>query len=153
MDGIFGIGLAEMLIIALVLFLIGGPANTAKWARDLGRFVGKARQMWVETLAGLEREIGPEGKEIMDAARELGQGARDAARMNPTRQLIGETMRMVEEAADTREERSPAAARPPAPGAAASPSPVAEAERPAPADDAPRYPAWLPPDGVPPQAP
>ncbi len=148
MDGIFGIGLAEMVIIALVLFIIGGPANTARWARDLGRFVRKARQMWAETLAGLEREIGPEGKEIMDAARELGQGARDVARMNPTRQLTSETMRMVEDATDTRETVSPAAPRSPAPASPAPPPPAAAAaaELPAPADDAPRYPAWLPPD-------
>ena len=33
MDGIFGVGLAEMLIIGLALFVIGGPENTAKWAR------------------------------------------------------------------------------------------------------------------------
>lgn len=146
MDGIFGIGLAEMVIIALVLFIIGGPANTAKWARELGRFVRKARQMWAEALADLEQEIGPEGKEIMDAARELGHGARDVTRMNPTRQLMSETMRMVEEATDTREVRSPSPTRPPAPVAPASSPPPAEAEPPAPAGDAPRYPAWTPPD-------
>lgn len=146
MDGIFGIGLAEMVIIALVLFIIGGPANTAKWARELGRFVRKAHQMWAEALADLEQEIGPEGKEIMDAARELGHGARDVTRMNPTRQLMSETMRMVEEATDTREVRSPSPTRPPAPVAPASSPPSAEAEPPAPADDAPRYPAWTPPD-------
>ncbi len=146
MDGIFGIGLAEMMIIALVLFIIGGPTNTAKWARDLGRFVRKARQMWAEALVELEQEIGPEGKEIMDAARELGQGVRAAARMNPTRQLMSETMHMVEDATDTREERSPSPAKPPAPAAPASPTAAADAERPAPANDAPRYPAWLPPD-------
>lgn len=146
MDGIFGIGLAEMVIIALVLFIIGGPANTAKWARELGRFVRKARQMWAEALADLEQEIGPEGKEIMDAARELGHGARDVTRMNPTRQLMSETMRMVEEATDTREVRSPSPTRPPAPVAPASSPPPAEADPPAPADDAPRYPAWTPPD-------
>lgn len=146
MDGIFGIGLAEMVIIALVLFIIGGPANTAKWARELGRFVRKARQMWAEALADLEQEIGPEGKEIMDAARELGHGARDVTRMNPTRQLMSETMRMVEEATDTREVRSPSPTRHPAPVAPASSPPPAEAEPPAPAGDAPRYPAWTPPD-------
>lgn len=146
MDGIFGIGLAEMVIIALVLFIIGGPANTAKWARELGRFVRKARQMWAEALADLEQEIGPEGKEIMDAARELGHGARDVTRMNPTRQLMSETMRMVEEATDTREVRSPSPTRPHAPVVPASSPPPAEAEPPAPADDAPRYPAWTPPD-------
>ncbi len=146
MDGIFGIGLAEMMIIALVLFIIGGPTNTAKWARELGRWVRKGRQMWAEALAQLEQEVGPEGKEIMDAARELGQGARDAARMNPTRQLMSETMRMVEDATDMREERSPSPAKPPAPAAPAPLPPSADAEHPAPADDAPRYPAWTPPD-------
>ena len=44
MDGIFGVGLAEMLIIGLVLFIIGGPENSAKWARELGRFVRLARR-------------------------------------------------------------------------------------------------------------
>ncbi|MBP8973748.1 MAG: hypothetical protein KBH93_07705 [Anaerolineae bacterium] len=146
MDGIFGVGLAEMAIIALALFIIGGPANTAKWARDLGRYVRKARQMWTEALAQFEQEVGPEGKEIMDAARELGHGARDITHMNPARQLMSETMRMVEEATDTREVRSPSPAKPPAPVPPASSPPAAEAERPAPADDTPRYPAWLPPD-------
>ncbi|MEB2288946.1 MAG: hypothetical protein OZ934_12615 [Anaerolineae bacterium] len=146
MDGIFGIGLAEMVIIALALFIIGGPANTAKWARELGRFVRKARQTWAGVLADLEQEVGPEGKELMDVARELGHGARDVTHMNPARQLMSETLRAVEGATATHEVRSPAAARPLAPGAAESPPSTAGAEPAAPAGDTPRYPAWLPPD-------
>lgn len=136
MDGIFGIGVAEMLIIALVLFIIGGPTNTAKWARELGRFVRQARQAWAQTLAELEREMGPEGKELLDAARELGQGAREVTRMNPTRHLVADTLRMVEEATDLREDRPAPGAN--APSASASPSETKPGE--------PTYPAWLPPD-------
>ena len=45
MDGIFGIGVAEMLIIALALFVIGGPENTAKWARRR-RVMRQVREAW-----------------------------------------------------------------------------------------------------------
>ena len=44
MDGIFGVGLAEMLIIGLALFVVGGPKNTAKWAREMGKMVRQVRQ-------------------------------------------------------------------------------------------------------------
>ncbi|GAB4409832.1 MAG: hypothetical protein Kow00106_03500 [Anaerolineae bacterium] len=136
MDGIFGIGVAEMLIIALVLFIIGGPTNTAKWARELGRFMRQARQAWAQTLAELEREMGPEGKELLDAARELGQGAREVTRMNPTRHLVADTLRMVEEATDLREDRPTPGVN--APSASATPAETKPTE--------PTYPAWLPPD-------
>ncbi len=140
MDGIFGIGVAEMLIIALVLFIVGGPTNTAKWARELGRLVRQIRLAWAQTLAELEREMGPEGKEILDAARELSQGAREMTRMNPTRHLVTDTLRMVEEATDLREERPVT----PASGAE-TPVPPAPAESDTPSAK-PTYSAWLPPD-------
>ncbi len=140
MDGIFGIGVAEMLIIALVLFIVGGPTNTAKWARELGRLVRQVRLAWAQTLAELEREMGPEGKEILDAARELGQGAREVTRMNPTRQLVTDTLRMVEEATDLREDR------PAVPGSGAEAlAPPTSTESDAPSAR-PTYSAWLPPD-------
>jgi Sec-independent protein translocase protein TatA len=139
-DGIFGIGVAEMLIIALVLFIIGGPTNTAKWARELGRLVRQIRLAWAQTLAELEREMGPEGKEILDAARELGQGAREVTRLNPTRNLVADTLRMVEDATDLREDR-PAA---PGSGTEAPPSPASTGSE-APSAK-PTYSAWLPPD-------
>ncbi|MGQ9851201.1 MAG: hypothetical protein ACUVSU_14230 [Aggregatilineaceae bacterium] len=142
MDGILGVGVAEMLIIALVLFIIGGPTNTAKWARELGRFVRQARQAWAQTLAELEREMGPEGKEILDAARELGQGAREVARMNPTRHLMADTLRMVEDATDLREDRS-AVTRTETGAEALTPDNTAE---PGASSARPTYSAWLPPD-------
>jgi Sec-independent protein translocase protein TatA len=141
MDGIFGVGLPEMLIIALVLFVVGGPKNSAKWARELGRMVRQVRLAWAEMMADLEKEMGPEGKELMDAARELGQGAREVTSMGRPSRLIGDTMRMVESATDINADE-------PKPADSAEKPPVAA---PAQADTAPstngkKYTAWLPPE-------
>jgi len=136
-DGIFGVGVAELIIVGLALFIIGGPENTAKWARQLGLWVHKARQAWAQVMADMEREMGPEGKEIMDAARQLGQGARDVTNLNPTRRLMGETMRQLEGALDLEEKPTPTPAAPPP---AAGGAPGANGSSPD------RYRAWQPPD-------
>ena len=128
MDGIFGVGLAEMLIIGLVLFIIGGPENSAKWARELGRFVRLARQEWAKIAAELEGELGAEGREALDAMRELGQEVREVRTL--PQQVLREAM-LPEDA--------------PAPSEDA---PDADAD--ADADDAPPvYTAWLPPKDPP----
>ena len=77
MDGIFGIGLPEMFVILLVIFIVGGPKNSAKWARDAGRMVRKARTMWQTIMSEVENELGPDGKELVEATRELGDSLRE----------------------------------------------------------------------------
>lgn len=145
MDGIFGVGLAELVIIGLVLFVIGGPENSAKWARELGRMVYKARKMWAEVMAQMEQELGPEGKELMDITREIGQGARELRQMSPTRRVLGETMRMVESSVDVNragESQSDAAQAEPSSGSspdAAGTSGNGKSEQ------RQKYGAWLPP--------
>ncbi len=136
MDGIFGVGLAEMLIVGLALFIIGGPKNTAKWARELGRYVRMAREAWAQVLADMENELGPEGKELMDAARELGQGAREVSKMTPTRQLMNETLRMVETPSTPKADAAANAPVPAAPEATRSEDATPEVNK---------YPAWTPP--------
>jgi Sec-independent protein translocase protein TatA len=135
MDGIFGVGLAEMLIIGLALFVIGGPKNTAKWARELGKMVRQVRQAWADVMADLENELGPEGKELMDAARELGQGTR------PTR-LLGDTMRMVESSLDVEANVN----KPAASAVKAPTTPPAPDSAPSANGNGQKYTAWLPPD-------
>jgi len=147
MDGIFGVGLPEMVIIALALFIVGGPKNTAKWARELGVWVRKAREAWTQVIAEGENELGPEGKEVMDVARELGKGVNEVRNMNPTRRAMGETMRMVSDAVSLDEKPSSSATRmagstsdAPAPNGGSSGnngSPKAPDNR---------YSAWVPPD-------
>lgn len=147
MDGIFGVGLAEMIIIALVLFMIGGPENTAKWARQAGRTIRQAREMWTEFTKDLEKELGPEGKELMDATREISQSAADLRRSTSPRRLLAESTRAMEALA--RDDAPPArAARPSMDGDSATAEAPAPNERPETAaadEDTPRYRAWQPP--------
>ncbi|NLX09102.1 MAG: hypothetical protein GXY36_05565 [Chloroflexi bacterium] len=96
MDGIFGVGLAEMVIIALALFIIGGPENTTKWARELGRQVRKLRQAWEQMVAEMEQELGPDGKEILDATRELSQSTRELRSIASPKRLMSDAARMVD---------------------------------------------------------
>jgi Sec-independent protein translocase protein TatA len=138
MDGIFGVGVAEMLIIGLALFVVGGPKNTAKWAREMGHMVRQVRQAWSQMMADLENELGPEGKELMDAARELGQGAREVSSMARPTRLVGETMRMVESAVDV----DANTAKP----ASSTGTPPADQPQKDTATDDKKYAAWLPPE-------
>ena len=147
MDGIFGVGLAEMLIIGLALFVIGGPENTAKWARELGKMVYKGRKMWAELMAQMEKELGPEGKELVDVTRELGKGAREIRQMSPTKRVLGETMRMVESAVDIEAVESGESQSGKSEAAPAGPPEPAGGTSGNGQDDEKKYQAWLPPKG------
>ncbi len=123
MDGIFGVGLAEMLIVGLVLFIIGGPENSARWARELGRFVRRVRQEWAQIVAELEGELGAEGREALDAVRELGREMREVRTL--PQQVVRDALTLDE------------------------PS-VTDDDASAAEDDAPpKYVAWLPPEDPP----
>ena len=148
MDGIFGVGLAEMLIIGLALFVVGGPKNTAKWARELGKMVRQVRLAWAQVMADLENELGPEGKELMDAARELGQGTREVTSMGRPTRLLGDTMKMMESSLDV--EANLAKSEPSAAAKPTTAQPAAKDSAPAPSangsSNGKKYTAWLPPD-------
>ena len=145
MDGIFGVGLAEMVIIALALFVIGGPENTAKWARQAGRAMRQVREAWAEFTKDLEKELGPEGKELMDVTRELGQGAAELRRSTSPRRLLSESAKAMEAMA-TRDETSAPRADQPAASSKASSSETSAAPSEAPAaEETNRYRAWQPP--------
>ncbi len=114
MDGILGVGISEIIIVLVILFVVGGPENTVKWARELGRWVRKARLMWADVVKELESDLGDDGKELLDAARELGQGVQDIRTMQPARKMLTEATRAVEEIAAEidQAETAPAAADP-----------------------------------------
>lgn len=149
MDGIFGVGLPEMIIIGLVLFVIGGPENTAKWARQAGRYMRQLRGMWDDFMKDIENELGPEGKELMDVTRELGQGAADLRRSTSPRRLLAESARAVDTATRDRPPARSASTAPSAPEPAGE-TPLASADDAAsPGEEAAaatRYRAWQPPD-------
>ncbi|MBN1564486.1 MAG: hypothetical protein JXA10_11645 [Anaerolineae bacterium] len=100
MEGIFGVGLAEVLIVLLAMFVIGGPKNTAKWARQLGLWMRQLRQYWAQMMAEIEADLGDDGKELIDAAREFGIGAKQATNLSPQKRVMNETMKTVKNAID-----------------------------------------------------
>ena len=71
MDGIFGVGLWEMILIALVLMIVGGPRNTVKWAREAGRMTRQFQIAWHKLTADLTKELDDETREILTAGRDL----------------------------------------------------------------------------------
>lgn len=96
MNGVFGVGLAEIFLVLIVLFVVGGPENTARWAREVGRWIGKVRRAWQQLVAEIEADLGDDGKELLDAARELNRGVNEVRTMHPTRRLVASTLREVE---------------------------------------------------------
>lgn len=167
MDGILGVGVAEVILVGLVLFIIGGPENTAKWARELGTWVRKLRKAWQQTLKQLEEELGEDGKEIIDATREFGNTVREVREIKSSRGLLGAALKPgekrvapVKDTSEVVESSSPAevstetaksGAEPDAaPDSGADQAPAAEPDAAPVFDTAPaspdRYRAWLPPE-------
>jgi sec-independent protein translocase protein TatB len=73
---VFDLGWSEMGIVLLIALLVLGPKEMPKLARDLGRWVGKARALAREFQRSLEdmareAELDDVKKQIDDAGREL----------------------------------------------------------------------------------
>lgn len=107
MDGIFGVGPAEMLIIVFVLLVIGGPQNTVKWARELGKMIRQLRLMWSKMMRELEKELGEEGREVMKSAQELSRNVNQLRQTTNPRHLASQATRFVENLAPELEKSSP----------------------------------------------
>jgi sec-independent protein translocase protein TatB len=131
MDGIFGVGLAEMIVIGLVLFLIGGPHNSAKWAREAGRTMRKLRKSWDQMMAEMEKELGPDGKELMDATRELSRSAQEIRHISSPRRLVSDAARYLDPLASEIEGKS---------------TPKVQSGSENTSSNGQKYQAWLPPD-------
>lgn len=58
---IFGIGGFEVALIIIIALVVAGPQRMAAWARTMGRWVAKMRQMWSLTAAQLQRELDEAG--------------------------------------------------------------------------------------------
>jgi Sec-independent protein translocase protein TatA len=58
---IFGIGGFEVALVIIIALVVAGPSRMAVWARTLGRWVAKMRQLWSVTAAQLQRELDDAG--------------------------------------------------------------------------------------------
>ena len=67
-DGMFNVGIAEVILLLMIAFLVVGPKDLPRVARALGRFVRYVRAMIEE----LKRETGLD--EVADELKEINRG-------------------------------------------------------------------------------
>jgi Sec-independent protein translocase protein TatA len=58
---ILGVGGLELVAFLLIALIVAGPKRLIQWSYQLGKWVSKARQMWSETAAMLQKELDNEG--------------------------------------------------------------------------------------------
>jgi sec-independent protein translocase protein TatB len=57
---VFGIGLPELAVIAMVALIVFGPDRLPEFARQAGRFVRQMRNLAQNAQSELRRELGPD---------------------------------------------------------------------------------------------
>lgn len=61
---IFGIGTAELIAILIIMLIVAGPKRMIQWAYILGQYTAKARAMWAETMAYVQKEFQQAGVDV-----------------------------------------------------------------------------------------
>ena len=61
---ILGIGTPELIAILIIMLVVAGPKRMIQWAYYLGRYTAKARKMWAEVMATVQKEINDSGIEV-----------------------------------------------------------------------------------------
>ena len=61
---ILGVGGAEFLAILIIMLVVAGPKRMIHWAYILGQYTAKARTMWAETMAYVQKEFDEAGVDI-----------------------------------------------------------------------------------------
>ncbi|MBA3869103.1 MAG: hypothetical protein H0X30_08110 [Anaerolineae bacterium] len=61
---IFGVGGGEVVAILVIMLVVAGPKRMVQWAYVLGQYISKARGMWDEVMAGVQKEIDDAGLDV-----------------------------------------------------------------------------------------
>jgi Sec-independent protein translocase protein TatA len=61
---ILGVGSWEFVLIILIMLIVAGPQRMIHWMYILGRYVGKLRVMWAETMTVLQKEFDEAGFDV-----------------------------------------------------------------------------------------
>ncbi len=61
---VFGIGGAELVAIFIIMLVVAGPKRMIQWAYVLGQYTAKARSMWSEVMAGVQKELDAAGMDV-----------------------------------------------------------------------------------------
>lgn len=61
---LFGIGMAELIAIFIIMLVVAGPKRMIAWAYIIGQYTAKARGMWREVMTQVQKEIDAAGVDI-----------------------------------------------------------------------------------------
>jgi Sec-independent protein translocase protein TatA len=61
---ILGVGGAEFIAILIIMLVVAGPKRMIQWAYIMGKYVAKARAMWAESMAYIQKEFDEAGVDI-----------------------------------------------------------------------------------------
>jgi Sec-independent protein translocase protein TatA len=61
---ILGIGGAELIAILIIMLVVAGPKRMIQWAYIMGKYTAKARAMWTESMAYLQKEFDAAGLDM-----------------------------------------------------------------------------------------
>lgn len=61
---ILGIGGAEFIAIFIIMLVVAGPKRMIQWAYILGKYTARARAMWAESMAYIQKEFDEAGVDI-----------------------------------------------------------------------------------------
>lgn len=99
----FGIGLPELMVIAIVAVVVFGPERLPEYARQAGRFVRQLRNLAQSAQTQLRDELGPEYADLRLADLDPRQAIRkhileavddlDAAERVPANDVLGQDER------------------------------------------------------------
>lgn len=85
---LFGMGLPEVLAIAILTLLVFGPDRLPGLMRNFGRGVRKMREVYTALSAEVQKELGPYAKEIDEATRDLRKDINSIREITDVRNLI-----------------------------------------------------------------
>ena len=85
---LFGMGLPEIVAIAILTLLVFGPDRLPGLMRDFGRTVRKMREVYASLSTELQKELGPYAKEIDEATRDLRKDLNSIREVTDVRNLI-----------------------------------------------------------------
>lgn len=61
---LFGIGGTELVAIFIIMLVVAGPKRMIQWAYVLGQYTAKARAIWAEVMANVQKEIDAAGMDV-----------------------------------------------------------------------------------------
>ena len=92
----FDIGFSEVMLIGLLGLLVLGPERLPAVARQIGRYVGRARTTWNAMRTELEREIEQTGvKEIKEDISTAGKELQES--MQESQQALDDTRKQLDQ--------------------------------------------------------